>query len=270
MERIINRVIENEEYRKLLDEISDAIDRCVDYGDTVFNILGKYPRDEYVDASLALLLRDFLEFLDGISVLIRNSCIEAAIPVLRSMFEHYLAILFILEKHQSNRATAYQVAHIRSRLKVYKKFSSGEVGQLTKMLDNSEYNFPLPDIDTSEDIERLEHLLLKGKYKIINDEWENTRMKYGKKQVNWYSLYNGPKTFFDFAAYLNKEVDYEFLYRTWSAKSHANAAFNSAIETGGFKMLRHPESLKTVSTWAFTWTFTLFQEILEYYKKEKQ
>lgn len=269
MGEILKREIENEGYRQLLIEISTAIDRCVDYGDNVLNAISKHPRDEYVDSSLSLLLRDYLEFLDGVSVLIKNSCIETAIPVLRSMFEHFLAILFILEKHQSNRAAAYQVAHIRSKLKLQKKFSPNEIGQLSKILEKSGYDFPLPDTDPADSILRLEQLLSKGKIKIINDEWEETRTKNGKKEPQWYSLYNGPRTFYDLANYLKKTAEYEFLYRTWSAKSHANSAFTSVVRTGNVKMLRHPESLKTVSTWALTWTFMLFQEILGYYDKRK-
>lgn len=269
MADIVMRELDNEGYRQLLNDISTAIDRCVDYGETVINAISNNPRDEYLDSTLILLFRDFLEYLDGISVLIKNSCIEASIPVLRSMFEHFLAILFILEKHQSNRAAAYQVAHVRSKLKTYKKFTPNEIGQVSKILEKSGFDFPLPETDPSDSILQLEELLTKGKFKIINDEWEKTKIKNGKKEPQWYSLYSGPRTFYDLANYLKKMAEYEFLYRTWSAKAHANSAFTSAIKSGSFKMIRYPESLQTVSTWALTWTFTLFQDILGYYNKRK-
>jgi hypothetical protein len=267
MGNLINRNYDNPEYNKLLLEIGVTIDRCVDYGESVLDEIQKHPRNEYVDSTVSLLFRDYLEFLDGVAVLIKNSCIESAIPILRSMFEHFLYLIFILEKHQDSRAAAYHVAHVKSKQKFYKNFSnSGFKDKLTQ----NDYPMELPDKNLSKEIESLEKLLEKGKYKIVNDEWERTRKNnYKNRQPNWYSLYNGPKTIKDLAYDMKRVAEYEILYRLWSSKTHGNSSINSVV-SGGVKSIRHPESLKMVGTWAFSWTFILFLKILRYYRKRKQ
>ncbi|WP_153979271.1 DUF5677 domain-containing protein [Paenibacillus xylanilyticus] len=271
---MLNRTIVNPEYEALLKEISRVIEQCVDFGGTVLETIQKHPINEYTDSTVYLLLRDYLEYLDGISILVRGGNTEAAIPIIRSMFEHFLSIRFILSKHSADRAASYHVAHIKSRIKLHKQFSKEEIGKFQKMLKDSDYSFTLTEVDATEQIQNLNTLLM-GKYKRINDEWEETRKrnkkeKSGGKTPNWYSLFNGPKTLYELAAHLKKLPEYELLYRTWSAKAHANSAIHSVFSTGYTKPLRTPESLKTVSTWALTWSFTLFEEILNKYRKRKK
>lgn len=267
MENLIKREINSDALVELLIEISTALDQCVDYGTEVIEAIIEKPRNDYVDSSIGLLLRDYLELLDGVSQLIRSGSAEAAIPICRSMFEYFLSILYIIDRHEADRAISYQVSHIKNRLKSYNKVSPGHREQFNRMLKNNGYDFIIPEIDYSEEINRLTDLLNREPYKRINEEWRLTEKKVRK--ASWYSLFNGPKTIRELAVRLNKEVEYEILYRVWSLKTHANSAIQSALKDG-IKIIRHPENVQTVSTWAFTWTLFLFETILNKYHKRKR
>ena len=57
-----------------------------------------------------------LEMADGIDVLLSQSCVTPAIPLLRSMFESNLGITYMLEKDTDARSYDWLVAHYRARL----------------------------------------------------------------------------------------------------------------------------------------------------------
>lgn len=266
MERIINRQIDSKEYNDLLQEISAVIDRCVDFGGDVFSIIQKNPRGEYVDSSISLILRDFLELLDGVSTLVKSGCFEAAVPLLRSMFEHMLYILYILDKHQEDRAASYHVGHIKAKLASYSMF---EQSDFLKDIEENTYSVTLPDLGSKEEATaKLEELLLKGKYKVLNEEWIRTKKK-NKKSPEWYSLFGGPKNLYELSKNQRRAGEYKILYKYWSTKTHGNSALNNVV-SGGFKAIRHPESINMVGTWSLSWTFVVFLRILRFYQKRKQ
>lgn len=269
MGNLIERQIDDKKYADLLMKIGETLDRCVDYGETVLKTIQNHPRNDYVDSSITLLFRDFLEFLDGVATLVKSSCIEASIPILRSMFEQLLSILYILDRHQEDRAASYHVSYIRSRLKNYRKLNRSQIGQLQKTLESNHYSITLPDTDTSESIAQMESLLSKGIYKRINEEWETIK-RAKKREPEWYALFNGPKNILELAENQKIIGEYEILYRSWSSKAHATSSFNNLVSSGGIKALRHPESLDMVGTWALSWFFVLIRQIYDFYHRRKQ
>lgn len=266
MSHLINREFQNEGLKRLLAEISDSLDQCVDYGASVIDSILEHPKNDYVDSTVGLLLRDYLGLLDGASLLIRHSCAEAAIPICRSMFEHYLSIVYILDRHEVDRAVSYQVAHIKSRIKSYNRVGPGQRDQINTMIKDGGYDFTIPESDLKENIAKLDDLLKTEPYKRINEEWKKTAKT--ARNANWYTLFGGPGTIRGLAKALNREIEYETIYKRWSSKIHANNAINSALKDG-IKSIRHPEYIQEVSTWAFNWTLHLFKLILNRYDKRK-
>lgn len=259
---------DNHNLMNLLEEISVALDRCVDYGVTVIDTIIDNPRNEYVDSSIGLLLRDYLELLDGVSQLIRSGSAESAIPLCRTMFEYYLSILYILDNHEVNRALSYQVSHVKQRLKSYKKLGPDR-DKFNQMLERNGYDFTVPDDGYDEGTSRLNGLLKREPFKRINKEWHVAKNKNNNYDPNWYSLFGGPKSIRDLARYLNKDVEYDVLYRAWSQKTHASSAIHSMTKYG-IKKIRHPENFTIVSTWSFNWTFYLFDTTLKTYREHKR
>jgi hypothetical protein len=53
---------------------------------------------------------------DGTSVLLRESCVSAAVPTVRAIFESALALEYILAADTSNRANAWLLAYLAEQL----------------------------------------------------------------------------------------------------------------------------------------------------------
>lgn len=87
-----------------LDWMGSVVDQCVNYGSHLHTCVMMNPKGGFADGTVIGLLRHVLEMGDAIAVLIKNSCVDAAQPLARSMFEAHLGLAFILEDDTVNRA----------------------------------------------------------------------------------------------------------------------------------------------------------------------
>jgi Family of unknown function (DUF5677) len=73
------------------------------------------------DESLApfILYQQLIEQTDGIEVLFSASCVNAAVPLLRSAFETVLSLEYILvsERHVEQRSLAWTAAYLHRRIR---------------------------------------------------------------------------------------------------------------------------------------------------------
>ncbi|NWL87465.1 hypothetical protein DMN77_07590 [Paenibacillus sp. 79R4] len=259
------RNIENVDLVGLLDTLASTIDSQVDFGTTVIEMIIDNPRDEFIDSTLIVLLRDYLELLDGISVLVRQGCSEAAIPIIRATFEYYLSILYILQEESYKRALSYQVGTLKAKSRELNKTNvKGGGRKFKRTLEKNSYKVTFKGTDNTVKLTALRKLLNSEPFKEVNIEWD--RVQRGMTvPPNWYSLYNGPGNIQKLADRLGVVAEYELLYRNWSSKIHGTDSFRN-LSNRGLKQIRMPESIQLVCTWAMTWTHKITIELITLYK----
>ena len=67
-----------------------------------------------------------------------------------------------------------------------------------------------------------ESLLKLAPYAPIEEEYQNTLIRLGKKKLSWFTLFGGPASIVELAKYLKHHVLYEFFYRYFSGDVHGN------------------------------------------------
>ena len=174
---------------------------------------------------------------DAIEVLTSNGCIEANIPLMRSEYESYLYLLYILENDDNCRlrSLTWYYDFLNRLYKYYGMLlDTDKNGKLNKEVTN--------DIMLSLNIDSLNTILenkaesIKNNYESLNQamqaeqfakiriEIDNILLKNKEKgyggRPKWYSLFGGPKSIESLSHYLELHGQYELLYREWSAFAH--------------------------------------------------
>ncbi len=178
-----------------------------------------------VDLAIFALYRHMIEMTDGIEVLISQACVIPALPLLRSSFESYLSIDYILESEleYKKRSLSWLVGYTHERLNMYERLdpSTNKGKELKKVFDDDQIastilplEQPLQE-ENKKAIANLLSFLTKDHIKPIDSEYNRFR------NPKWHRLFDGPKSTRDLAIYLKKGGFYELFYRSWSRTSHA-------------------------------------------------
>jgi hypothetical protein len=209
---------------ELLDSFSKGIEESVNFGSHILNWDAKITRGGDENFPPALLFRHFLELMDSISILIRQSSIDPCKLILRGALEVYFSLEYIFEKDTENRTMAFLVWHNHKNIKRYKSFDPNE--EQGKQMQSSLNKDKLvnginlknnPEIQLA--ISKLEGVLKTPKYQNGEAEYQRLRNE-GEKNPPWYRLFNGPRNIEDLANYLKLSGLYEMFYRYWSGPTH--------------------------------------------------
>lgn len=212
----IKRLSENlmlnksEDVQNILDKASNVISDIVFYGAYIIDEIRE--NDPYVNDHkkriILLILRDMLENIDSISVLMKNGCTNGIIPIQRTVVELYLSILFIFKDNFEEKIIAYDVCHINERILAGKNIL--ERGGI----DN------IQEKEINEKIKILKDILSKNEYKTINKKWIN----YTKKEhhaPNWYEIISDKCTSIrKMAKKIDKLKVYDVIYSYYSKDTH--------------------------------------------------
>lgn len=221
--------------REAVNDATRAFRRCLDAATA----------SEEAPAAPFSLYRQSIQLATGIEVLLSTSCAEAAIPLLRSLFETVLGLKYILEESDSYRARslACVFADMRRRLDFFKTVRDGKISsELAARLGESHIEGAVVP-----QIEKLQAAL---------DEpfMEDVSKAYKKRQTprrrfpRWYSLDNATLTSLGkLADHLECRDMYLLAYSRWSGVVHGSSvtqAFDPVGDgTAGVKQVRHPEQL---------------------------
>lgn len=232
--------------QELVNFSTNALARCA----TSKSLSGK--DDE--DIAVLALYRQIIELTDGIEVLLSQSCTIAAIPLLRSSFEAFLAIEYILENETDyvQRSLAWLVGYVHKRIEMYERFDpSTNKGQEAKRLFDDDkvvasMQKPIASVaDAQKAILNLQTMLAKPHLQLIETEYK----KYSRPE--WYSLFGGPKNLRELAQRLQRGGHYEILYRQWSLTTHAQDFLPFVTRTtegkGAIKRLRDPGLIREIA-----------------------
>ncbi|MEK6570359.1 MAG: DUF5677 domain-containing protein, partial [Bacteroidota bacterium] len=118
---ILPREIRDDRLRDILSQLSLGIERTANCGTHLLKWFAEVDSLERHRIVFMMLLRQFLELLDAISILVRQSSIDPCKLILRSMFEVFLSMEYMLQEDTRKRASAFIVAYIYSVLKDYRK-----------------------------------------------------------------------------------------------------------------------------------------------------
>ena len=174
------------------------------------------------DENLGILMpfHHAIEMLDGVKVLLDESCVVASHTPLRSAYEASLAVRYVLADDIEQRALSYVVGDIYERLHWYEEHDpeSNRGKQFISEMGLAEgSDFPMPNL---ADAEPLKNMLAREPFAPIAEAYERVSRETSGR-VKWYSLFGGPRSVKDLARSLGQLDDYLVLYRMLSKTVHA-------------------------------------------------
>ncbi len=227
-EKILYRELSKVEAKEAIEIASPKLQELVNYSTYAFLRCAEFAKNkENEDLAVLVLYLHIIEMTDGIEALISESCINPAIPLVRSSFEALLSIEYIIEDNYEYRALSWLAEIARNRMDYLEDFDSetqkGKEFLKMKKNDKNLFNITLPE---KEIIKKMkidpQKLLDSQKYKQIVAEFKRCK-KEDKRKPQWYRLFNEGgklKNLKDLAYHLQKPVQYEKLYREWSKITH--------------------------------------------------
>ncbi len=237
-----------------LEKLSSSVDNVVDFGTNIlkWECDKMQSGDEYLIP--ILFFRNILELADSISILVKNSSVDPAKLLLRTLLENIFGLEYILEKKKKNRALSYNVWLAHRDIKFCEKLDkSSQVGkQLAGELKKDLH------VKELEDNKSIVELVKSNSIKILklplyeSIEFEYQRTKSIIKNPMWYSLFNGPRDTEQLAKRLNHHTLYEIIYRTLSNSVHATDILKGKIVANlngqtDIIQIRYPKDAQNIS-----------------------
>ena len=207
------------------------MNQVIYYGSHLVEFDTKVEREGKDNNVPTLFLRNILEISDSISILVRQSSIEPTKILLRSLIENSLALAYMLEKNEKQRALSYMVFITNEQIKHYSKFMNNEPSsnqfkiQLEKDNLKTDFGKFFDHPNFRQVIKSKKSMLAQEQFQEIQEEYLRTKRNNHGRVKTWYSLFDGPKNIFELAEYLKKTIRYEFFYRKYSQTVHAQDIF---------------------------------------------
>ena len=253
LEKLLYRELSRVAAKGLVDIASPLLQELVNFSTNAFARCAsssKGKTDE--DVAVLTLYLHVIEMTDAIEVLVSESCPAPARTLLRSSFEATLYIEYILEKESEyvERSLAWLVGYVHNRLQAYRLFSPAAPSDksIRKALreHKSEAMQALEVRDPAQAIENLEGFLTHPHILPIERLFEEHR------RWKWYQILDSSLcNLRALARHLEREAEYQILYRQWSSVSHGHdlSRFLAKSSDGdpGFRSLRDPSSIREVA-----------------------
>lgn len=245
---------------------------------------------ENEDVAPFVLYRHIIEMVDGVQVLITESCAVAAVPLLRTAFEASLALEYIVidEAHYAERSLSWLYAYVDRQISVYTEYdpATPEGTAFKETWDDANLVGYDPSTDMKDEsrkhVAALKGVLDQKEFAAIKAEFTRRMKGRGKRKPGWYSLFGGPGSIEQLAKSLKQGHVYKVLYRRWSSVIHAGdlSAYMDKTLDGVpmFKGVRYPEHLRDAAAYAATFMlratrlmvqrFRIGEDLLSWYLRE--
>ncbi len=264
---------------QVIERFHPLVEEFVSFGSSVISSDIKKTIISDEDIAPIMLLRHFIETLDGIAILIQKGNAESSKILLRALFETMLQIQYLFEKDTQKRCYSYLVADLRRQIKAAKKFAPN-TNESEVMSDTSKNEGLHISPNESQQIEVIE--FIKSKEEVlgvshlapINSEFEVYRSR-TKKNSQWYSLDKGPTSIAALSKYLKHETVYEILYRKWSGSVHGTDIYLGKMSSENneariqIAQLRSVVDLPNVVLYSALFTFKVYRLYVSNRLKEK-
>lgn len=277
IDEIVPLKIDSPQIEENLHRLSLLLEEVRDFGSIIIAEIFKDDKgiNEYVRSVISCFLRQIVEDIDAISVLINKSISDPCHLNLRRIFENYIYLKFILKEKSEERAKAYRVNHLLNKRKqVEREDSSTDAWkQLKEEIEKDELlnKMPIPTKDRKSDIAKIDDILQKPKYLDIKNEFDQLIKKRGKFSVRWYSLFGGKDNLAKLSEGIGCSGIYNY-YRYYSQLTHNETALDNLDSVGpeeaGLIQIRNPEHAQEIFQMALNFAINSFIIVLETLKPQ--
>ncbi|MEK3992808.1 DUF5677 domain-containing protein [Robertmurraya sp. FSL R5-0851] len=271
---VINRKLDHD-IKQALNRIAEPIEMLVDYGTYIPDIVKANSEFNEYDISFVTLFSEFLTSLDSIVILIQKGSGDAIKPQLRTMFEQKLSIERMIHLGIRKGSLAYQVTSAKKRIKVYKQLDPNTQQGIAFRKKLGELAVLIPNKSNNIEIAGLEKLLAEEPFKEVNEEYERYVKAKNKKNPNWYNLYSDDKitTLEQLAVELDRQSQYELLYRDLSSYVHGNGSIGRLVRySEGISLnptIRQFTNIPTLAIHTIMLVYELYRYILEEFSESE-
>jgi hypothetical protein len=275
-QKFLDREIDSN-LQTVLAQLSNQIHKLSDFGADVLK--WDLERQRGGDALIPpmLFLRNQIEILEAISVLIKNSLADPCDSLLRALIETYFYLEYILQQDTERRSLSFIVWNTHGINQLIRKTDgvsqqakqARAIYNKDKFLRGSEFVLDRTDVLASND-----RLLSMDEFKEVNEEY--LRLKSQKKgSPNWYSMFDGPEDLVELAGKVDLAGVYEGFYRSLSNAVHGTDVVRgkfSRDKEGHFliNQIRLPTQAQSVTLTCFNIAMMSFKVYLEKRVPEKK
>jgi hypothetical protein len=202
--------------QELRNYATNVYGRCVNCSDRTDDDLPAFHQFHHI-----------IEMADGIHALLSVSCCEPAVPLLRSLFEGFLALAYMLaaenEVEYSRRLRSWRFIEVIKDIERI-KILDPDYQRIERLLNLSKQ--AQKDTGISPDFKAG----IKQKEDYLNSDImadvaaEYNKLKAKPKPIRypeWYNFFGGPRNLRELATKLAYEDHYEIVYPHWSRTSHS-------------------------------------------------
>lgn len=269
IDEIVPLTIDSSQVEENLHRLSLLLEDIRNFGTVVIRavFIDDKGINEYVRSITTCFLRQIVEDIDAISILINKSSSDPCFLNLRRLFENYIYLKFILKEKSEERAKAYYVNHLLKKRKEAEEgdFSTnlGKAHKAKIKNDEIARYLELEHKDCRSDVDRIDSVLQKPQYQSVKNEFEHRKTELKGGRVHWYSLYGGPTSLEGLSISVGHSGLYEVLYRYFSKFIHSENELENIDSEGdgqaGLVQIRNPEHAQIITKVALTFAFYSFQ-----------
>lgn len=223
----------DKKFQTTLDFFADGLEEIVNFGTIIlkWDLERTDGEDEILPG--ALFLRNFIEELDAISILMRRCAIDSCKSLLRTVIENFLYIEYICQSDMYNRSMSYLIWNTFNQINNLNQYipetEKGEEFLKNCQKDRFLKNHKVFEIDKIKEFINVNKRFLEiDKYVSVKNEYYRTKNKL-KNSPNWYSLYDGPRNLKELATRVGFPALYEVYYRNYSFSTHGNDIIQGRI-----------------------------------------
>jgi hypothetical protein len=263
----------NEHFRDAISLIRNVVDYGTNLIPRCFRNSGRNLEDIVI---LAVLLKHIVSMLDGLDVLVSQGCIYTAHLQVRSLFEAFLNLEWILKEDTSKRALQYYVWNLRLRRKWALRFvsSSTEHNDFIRKVEKYQESLLARSQEHNEDARQqadaISNLLSQAPYHEINQEFE--RLEGSRKfDVPWYKP-GGPNSVADMAERVGYGAEYEVFYSQYSQIMHASAQLDNVKfmdDSITFEPIRKLDRLRPLLNVGIGFSIRAYKTVLKKYRPQE-
>ena len=253
----------------VLNKYGDSIDKLVRFGSELIEWDWTRESDEKKDAYLVpiLFLRNLIENIDAMGILIRQGASDPAKSLLRTVVENFFSLEYLLSEKEHERCMSFHIWNTYHQYKLYEKLDGTSVHakQLDALFKKDELlksasPLILETVDKMKANAKV--LLALPLYQEFAAELERTKLKLKKNNPHWYSLYDGPTTVENLANSSAFPALYE-VYRGLSNTVHGVDIIQGKIAglgdgMVGIDQLRFPKNAHSMTQYAHSLCIVAF------------
>jgi hypothetical protein len=262
------------QYEAFLQERSAVLNDCLLFLEEACKKVGDaYRAGGISELAVIALVRHVVECLDGVSVLMARGSVLPCYPLLRSIFDASLGVMYIMQGDNANRAAAYFVFQIRQEMAFLERCdpTTNSGTEIRRELQNDIAGPTALDGLSMQEAQKHLATLHADLDDAILKNADQAWITKNKKNAEWYSLFGGPDHLRELAKTLSYLSGYELHYRPWCRQVHATDTLKNLSEDADsirFRPIRSPSGIHDVLRSAGVFAITLAGRLYGKYDPE--